>query len=159
MGTDGCSVPTFGAPIRAFAQAYAALADPRRVPEEAGGAHAAALIRLRDAMIAHPENVSGEGELVTTVMRVGAGAFVCKSGAEGLFCLGVPDAGIGLAIRIADGSFRAHQEVLISALRQLNLITNAQATAIVAADPPQLRNHNGRHVGDIRACFEMELAG
>ena len=158
MGTDGCSVPTFGAPIRTFAQAYAALAAPDRVPAGAGGAHACALNRLREAMIAHPENVSGEGELVTTVMRVGEGAWVCKSGAEGLFCLGLPEAGIGLAIRIADGSFRAHQEVLISALQQLDLISEAQVEAIQAADPPQLRNHNGRLVGEIRASFQLELA-
>jgi L-asparaginase II len=159
MGTDGCSVPTFGTTIRAFAQSYAALADPSRVPDEAGGRHAPALNRLRHAMIAHPENVSGEGELVTTVMRVGAGDFVCKSGAEGLFCLGVPEAGIGLAIRIADGSFRAHQEVLISALRQLGLINEAQVAAITAADSPEIRNHNGRLVGEIRACFTLETAG
>ena len=34
LGTDGCSLPTFGAPVRAFATAYAALAAPERVPPE-----------------------------------------------------------------------------------------------------------------------------
>ena len=32
LGTDGCSLPTFGAPVRAFATAFAALAAPERVP-------------------------------------------------------------------------------------------------------------------------------
>ena len=155
LGTDGCSVPTFGASIGAFARSYAALAAPERVPEEFGGNHAAALDRLRAAMIAHPQNVSGKDSLVADVMEVGEGAFVCKSGAEGLFCLGVPEAGIGIAVRIADGSFRAHGVVLCETLRQLGLATDAQIEAILARDNPELRNHNKIHVGDIRAAFEL----
>ena len=155
MGTDGCSVPTFGTSIRAFATAFTALADPHRVPDGAGKEHAEALDRLRAAMIAFPENVSGHHALVAEVMRIGNGAFVCKSGAEGLFCLGVPERGIGLAIRIADGSFRAHGVVLASALEQLGLATPEQAEAIRTVESPQLRNHNGRLVGEIRAAFRM----
>jgi L-asparaginase II len=155
IGTDGCSVPTFGAPIRAFATAFAALADPHRVPEDAGKRHAEALDRLRSAMIAFPENVSGQQSLVASVMRIGNGAFVCKSGAEGLFCLGVPSRGIGLAIRIADGSFRAHGVVLASALEQLGLATPEQIHAIRNVESPELRNHNGRLVGGVRSAFNM----
>lgn len=153
LGTDGCSVPTFGTSIAAFARSYAALAAPERVPAEFGGNHAVALDRLRAAMIAHPQNVSGKDSLVADVMEVGEGAFVCKSGAEGLFCLGVPEVGIGIAIRIADGSFRAHAVVLCETLRQLGLATDAQIESILARDTPELRNHNKIHVGDIRAAF------
>lgn len=155
LGTDGCSVPTFGTSIRAFATAFSALADPRRVPEDAGGRHAEALDRLRAAMIAFPENVSGQHALVAEVMRIGNGAFVCKSGAEGLFCLGAPERGIGLVIRIADGSFRAHAVVLCSALEQLGLATPEQIQAILAADSPELHNHNGMLVGEIRPAFRL----
>jgi L-asparaginase II len=153
IGIDGCSVPTFGTPVRAFATAFTALADPSRVPDDAGGRHAVALDRLRAAMIAFPENVSGHHALVAEVMRIGNGAFVCKSGAEGLFCLGVPERGIGLAIRIADGSYRAHAVVLSAALEQLGLATPEQIQAILAVENPEIRNHNGMLVGDIRAAF------
>lgn len=156
IGTDGCSVPTFGTAVRAFATAFSALADPHRVPDDAGKKHAEALDRLRAAMIGYPENVSGHHSLVAKVMRIGDGAFVCKSGAEGLFCLGVPDRGIGLAIRIADGSYRAHGVVLAAALDQLGLATPEQVEAIRIAENPELRNHNGRLVGEIRAAFSIE---
>lgn len=155
IGTDGCSVPTFGTSIRAFATAFTALADPSRVPADAGGRHAVALDRLRAAMIAFPENVSGHHALVAEVMRIGNGAFVCKSGAEGLFCLGVPERGIGLAIRIADGSYRAHPVVLCAVLEQLGLATPEQIEAILAVENPELRNHNGMLVGGIRAAFSL----
>lgn len=156
LGTDGCSVPTFAAPVRAFAQSYAALAAPERTPEGAGRQYADALNRLREAMIAFPENVSGVGALVATIMRAGGGDFVCKSGAEGLICIGVPEAGLGIAIRVADGSFRSHAPIVVSTLEQLGLIRPEQSDAILTAHSTQLRNHNGRHVGDIRAAFELQ---
>jgi L-asparaginase II len=155
LGTDGCSVPTFAAPVRAFAQSYAALAAPERVPDGTGKQYAAALNRLREAMIAFPENVSGVGSLVASIMRAGGGDFVCKSGAEGLLCIGIPATGYGIAIRVADGSFRAHPFIAISVLQQLNLIRDDQVDAILAKHSPELRNHNGRHVGDIRAAFTL----
>jgi L-asparaginase II len=74
LATDGCGLPTFGAPIRAFAAAYATLAAPDDAPMDQGGEHASALCRLRDAMTAHRENVAGDGQLVTDLMRLSDGA-------------------------------------------------------------------------------------
>jgi len=156
IGTDGCSVPTFAAPICAFAQSFATLASPERAPDGAGNQYASELNRLREAMIAFPENVSGVGSPVATIMHAGAGRYVCKSGAEGLICIGVPEAGLGIAIRIADGSYRALVSVVVSTLQQLRLIDSDQIDAILTANTTQLRNHNGRHVGDIRAAFELQ---
>jgi L-asparaginase II len=90
LGIDGCSLPTFGGSTRAFATSYAALAAPERVPAGAGKEHAAALNRLREAMIAHPANVSGDGRDSTDLMEVAEGRIVAKGGAEGLFCFGLP---------------------------------------------------------------------
>ena len=157
LGTDGCSVPTFAAPISAFAQSYATLAAPEQAPDGTGNQYAETLNRLRAAMIAYPENVSGVGSLVASIMHAGAGDFVCKSGAEGLMCIGVPAAGLGIAIRVADGSYRAHPVAVVSVLEQLGLIRSEQTDAILMAHPTQIRNHNGRHVGDIRAAFELTM--
>ena len=153
LATDGCSVPTFGTAIRGFALAFAALAAPESAPAGAGLEHAATLNRLREAMISAPANVAGEGELVTTLMRAGGGEIVAKSGAEGLICLGIPKKQIGVAIRIADGSFRAHPAVVLDVLRQLKLVEAPIIDSIAGAHSLQLRNHNGIHVGDIRAAF------
>lgn len=155
LATDGCSVPTFGAPVRAFAVAYAALAAPEQTPTGAGREHAAALNRLRAAMTAHPENVAGTGELVTDLMAVSGGRIVAKSGAEGLICLAIPERGLGVAIRIADGSFRAHPTVVAAVLEQLDLIEPAVVAEILARHRPVVRNHNGWHVGEIRPAFRL----
>jgi L-asparaginase II len=155
LGTDGCSLPTFGAPLRAFATAYAALAAPERVPRGAGRAHAVALARLRAAMTAHPENVSGHGELVTDLMALSDGRVVAKSGAEGLICLAVPERELGIAIRVLDGSFRAHPVVVVAALAQLGILDPAIRDALLARHSPELRNHNGRLIGEIRPVFRL----
>jgi L-asparaginase II len=156
IGTDGCSLPTFGAPVRAFATAFAALAAPDRVPEGAGRKHAAALHRLRTAMTAHPETVAGHGHFVTDLMATSGGRIAAKSGAEGLICLAVPERGLGIAIRVLDGSFRVHPDITLEALAQLDILDAPTRDAILARHSPELRNHNGRLVGEIRPAFHLE---
>jgi L-asparaginase II len=157
-GTDGCSLPTFGAPMRAFATAYAALAAPEQVPAGNGREHAAALDRLRAAMIAHPENVAGHGQLVTDLMALSDGRIAAKSGAEGLICLAVPERDLGIAVRVTDGSFRTHAAVTVATLEQLGVLDVPTGDAILERHSPQLRNHNGRVVGEIRPVFELVRA-
>lgn len=158
LGTDGCSLPTFGLTVRDFATSWAALAVPEQVPAQYGGNHAAALNRLRNAMMAHPENVAGEGELVTNLMAFGEGRIVAKSGAEGLFCVGIPEKGLGLAIRVDDGSYRSHQVIVVSILEQLKVAWPELVERLTAADNSELRNHNNRLVGELRASFELAFA-
>ncbi len=148
-------ITTGGTLVLGFSLAFAALAAPDAAPARAGREHAAALNRLREAMISAPVNVAGEGELVTTLMQVGGGEIVAKSGAEGLICLGIPKRQIGIAIRVADGSFRSHPAIVLAVLQQLDLVDEAIIAAIAAAHSLEQRNHNGRHVGDIRATFSF----
>ena len=156
LGTDGCSLPTFGAPLRAFAAAFAALAAPERAPLGAGREHADALNRLRAAMTAQPENVSGHGHFVADIMAMSDGRVAAKSGAEGLICLAVPERELGIAIRVLDGSFRAHPDVTLETLNQLDILDAPTRAAILARHTPELRNHNRRLVGEIRPAFTLQ---
>ncbi len=155
LGIDGCSLPTFGGSIRAFATSYAALAAPERVPAGAGREHAAALNRLREAMIAHPENVSGDGRDSTDLMAVAEGRIVAKGGAEGLFCFGLPEQGLGVAIRILDGSSRAHAGVAMAVLEQLDLVPGRVIEEFRRRHPAVIINHNGMEVGDVRSVVQL----
>jgi L-asparaginase II len=84
-------------------------------------------------------------------------ARVAKSGAEGLLCLAVPQRGLGVAIRLLDGSFRAHAVVTCRVLDDLNLVPAEVTRAIIEQDDPRILNHNGRHVGDLRASFALDV--
>lgn len=149
VAIDGCSLPTFGGRLSDFARAWAHLAAPT--------AHAAALTRLRSAMISHPENVAGEGMLDTDLIRAGRGALVAKTGAEGLICLALPERGLGVAIRIADGSFRALRVVVEATLRALGAVDEATLATILPVEDRELRNHNKLLVGEIRATSALRV--
>ena len=68
-------------------------------------------------MRAHPEYVGGERSEVTGLMRAVPGLLV-KDGAEGVYAAALPD-GRAVAVKVADGGFRAGQAVLVAALRAL----------------------------------------
>ncbi len=87
LATDGCGVVSFGVPLRGLALAFARLADPSGVEDPP---LRAALERIRDAMMAHPELVGGERRsLDTSLMRAAPGALVSKGGAEGVQAVAV----------------------------------------------------------------------
>jgi L-asparaginase II len=148
LATDGCSLPTFGTTLHAFARAYAALSTPR--------SHDDAVVRLRAAMVAHPENVAGPGTFNTDLMQVAGDVLFAKSGAEGLICIGVPSHGLGIAIRIADGDFRAHPVVAGEVLRQLGVLSDSALDRLRQLHDPIIYNHNRRVVGEIRPAFTLD---
>ncbi|HRA48997.1 MAG TPA: asparaginase [Thermomicrobiales bacterium] len=147
LATDGCSLPTFGNTLHAFARSWAELAVPTK--------HAAALNRLRAAMIAEPQNVSGKDTLVTNLMAMGDGKIVAKSGAEGLICLGFPELGLGVAIRVLDGSFRAHPVLVAAVLEHFKVLPPAAVARIVTDADRTIYNHNRRVVGHRQAAFQL----
>jgi L-asparaginase II len=86
MGTDGCSIPTFGIPLQQLALAFAKVATGVGLSTE----RAAAAARLRRAVASVPFYVAGSGRFDTRVMqRLGERVF-CKVGAEGVFCAAFP---------------------------------------------------------------------
>ena len=156
LAPDGCSVPTFGASMHAFAVAYATLAAPDRAPADAGREHAAALNRLREAMAGHPAHIAGPGELDTDLIAVTKGRIIAKLGAEGLLCLAIPERGLGIAIMILDGSQRARGAVALSALGQLDLLKPAEAKELRTRQDPTVTNFNGWRVGELRPAFALD---
>jgi L-asparaginase II len=158
LGTDGCSLPTFAGSIAAFATGYAILANAVTGSTNDEIPHREALARLGAAMVAHPENVSGHGQLVTDLMIVGEGRIVAKSGAEGLLCFGLPDAGLGVAIRLLDGSYRSHAVIAARVLQELDAVPASAITELLRRHDLRIFNHNRRHVGDHRAVFSLTHA-
>jgi L-asparaginase II len=133
--SDGCGVVCFALPLVTIAAMYARL--PGLLP------------RQYAAMRSHPEMVAGDRDLDTELMRALEGA-VAKGGAEGLGCVGLPAAGIGIAVRAEDGAERAVAPALIDVLSQL-LGWERPPDALVGFAQPTLRNSPGDVVGFLRA--------
>jgi L-asparaginase II len=153
LATDGCSAVNPALPLVAMARGYARMAVARRA---GGDRRETALARIRDAMAAHPEMVAGEGRFCTALMRVTEGRLVTKTGAEGLQCVAIPARGLGVAVRVKDGTRRAVAPALVPWLRSLGLVSESEAERLAEFARPALTNHRGLPVGTLDAC---ELPG
>jgi len=143
---DGCSVPTFAIPLDRLAVAFARLGTGAGLPAER--AHAAA--RLRAAVASHPLLVAGPGRFDTRVIEAcGARAFV-KTGAEGVLCAALPDAGLGVAVKADDGAHRASEVAMAHLLRAFLADLPGAADAVLAdLAAPAISNWRGIVTGGI----------
>jgi L-asparaginase II len=123
VGVDGCGIPVHGLPLRALATMYARAATTEDD----------SLRRAVDAMRAQPYLVGGRERDDTAIMET-APDLVAKEGAEALDCVGSSAAGLGVAVKIADGGHRAVGPATTSVLDQLGLLS---ATARRRLRPPK----------------------
>jgi L-asparaginase II len=94
--------------------------------------------------------VAGRGRFDTEVMSLLGGRVFTKSGAEGVFCAALPEAGLGLAVKADDGAGRAAQVMIAALIRRFGGFdeeTNARLMRFVS---PRLSNWNGAEVGLLR---------
>jgi L-asparaginase II len=150
IGIDGCGVPVFYLPIYNMALAYARLAVPQKGQWDEDEA---AIRKIRDAMIAYPEIVSGTGRIDLLVSQITKGRIIAKIGADAVYCLASVEAGVGITFKIEDGSYRAINPAVIGILKRLDLITKAEHEQLLEKFPPILRNHRGDQIGVIETVF------
>ncbi len=108
-GVDGCSAAAVATPLRSMAVAWARL----------GGDPDPALRVMREAMMSNPEMVAGDDRIDTRLMRGWPGRIVVKIGADGVFGAALPELGLGVALKVADGDLRAAGLALVHVLRQV----------------------------------------
>jgi len=120
LARDDCGSPTCFMQLSQIATLYAKLASGDNLDME----------RILRAMTYYPELVSGEGQFDTELMRLTEGEVISKSGAEGVQCLGRVGQGMGIAIKVMDGSKRAKYATAIQLLRQLGWITPTVSDAL-----------------------------
>ncbi len=147
---DGCSVPTWALPLRHLAYGFACVADPdASLPP----AVATAVKTLTDAVAKHPFMVAGTNQCCTDVMTVlGKKAFV-KGGAEAMYLAALPAYGIGIAIKVDDGSARAVNVILLRLLEKVGALSAQDKHALMCHYQPSITNCNGYTVGSVTAVF------
>ncbi|GED69942.1 asparaginase [Brevibacillus reuszeri] len=152
-GIDGCGVPNFSIPLHKLALVFAKLANPDKVEPLS---LRQAIKRITHAMLQHPEMISGTNDFCTELMRVGNGKIIAKGGAEGVYCLGLPHRGIGIAIKVEDGNWRAATPAAVEVLKQLGELTLQEEAALKAFHTPVIENRKGEVVGSIEPFFQLK---
>jgi L-asparaginase len=117
---DDCGAPTYSIKLSQMAHLYAQLASGNNLDLE----------RIVRAMIYYPKMIAGEGAFDTELMRLTEGELVSKSGAEGIQCVGRVGQGMGLAIKVIDGSKRAKYATALHVLRSMGWIVPSIAETL-----------------------------
>jgi len=149
IGVDGCGAPVFAVPLHAMATLYARLVTADGVDLMSAG-----MRRAVEAMRREPYLLAGRDRIDTALMQR-VDTLVVKSGAEGLVCAGILDRGLGVAVRIDDGSARATGPALIRALHLLEVVGNEEVEALEGFARPAVLG-GGRPVGALTSAFAFD---
>lgn len=145
FGIDGCSAPNHAVTLHGMARAMAFFA----AAQEGGDTRQDAAARLRNAMMAYPELVAGEGRACTELMRACGGRVALKTGAEAFFIAIIPEKKLGVALKIADGTTRGAEAAIAAVLVKLGVLDPAHPAAQKFMTP-KIRNWDGLVTGAIR---------
>jgi L-asparaginase II len=147
-GVDGCAAPNFAIPLGAFSHALAQFADPQNLSPE----RRRAMRRIFAAMTAHPELVAGTGRVCTALIRAGRGRVAVKTGAEGVYAAVVPERGLGIALKIDDGTGRAAETAIAFVLERMDLLDRDAVRDLIHAP---VRNTRDAMTGERRPAAAL----
>ncbi|MEO6913062.1 MAG: asparaginase, partial [Candidatus Baltobacteraceae bacterium] len=145
LGIDGCGIPVFATPARNAALAFMRFATL----EEIDPHDARALLVVREAMVAHPQYVSGTGQFDTVLMQTLGDTIAAKGGAEGVHCTAIISGGLGLALKIVDGSARARAPAVLACLAELGAVDRTAMTKLDEFAHPIVYNRATQPVGEV----------
>jgi L-asparaginase II len=148
FGIDGCSAPNPATTVHGLARAMAWFASAH----DRGDRQSRAAVRLREAMMQHPDLVAGEGRACTALMRAMQGRAAIKTGAEAVFVAILPEKRLGVAVKIADGATRASECVVTALLVGLGVLDEAHPAALTYMNAP-IRNRRGLVTGTINPAM------
>lgn len=151
VGIDGCGVPTFALPISQVARLYAFLA----LGNNEIGLFSEAFGRIADAMKANPRMINGDKEFCTELITNTNGRVIGKVGAEGIYCIAVPEKQLGICIKISDGNERGVYPVATHLLKELGVLSDIAMEKLEKWIQPPLKNHKGKLIGHTIPVFDI----
>ncbi len=153
LAKDGCGVPVFGIPIDRMAYAYSLFgcsdldSDLRYCFDT-----------VQEAITTHPKMVAGTGRFNTKLMEVMGKKVVAKGGAQGVLSFGIPAHGLGVTIKVEDGDNKQTGPIAVEVLKQLDILTDREASELEREHYPQIKNARGEQVGETRPCFTLNFS-
>lgn len=148
MGVDGCTLPAPALSVGDTAVAMARFASGRVSSPK----RAEAVRTIRQAIRRYPQYMSGTDQPADLVARATDGAVLLKTGAEGFLIALLPEQGLGVALKMADGGARARVLALLHLLRHLGLLDARAARELAGLMEPVVHDSAGTPVGRICAC-------
>jgi len=111
---DDCGAPTLFLKLIEMSKLYSHLSSSDN----------AELEQISRAITTNPIMISDNNKFDTEIIKASHGQVIGKGGAEGIQCLCKVNEGIGLALKVEDGSRRAKHAVSLHLLKQLEWISD-----------------------------------
>jgi len=111
---DDCGAPTLYLKLLEMSKLYSLLSSSEN----------AELEQISRAITTNPLMISDNNKFDTEIIKASHGQVIGKGGAEGIQCLCKVNEGIGLALKVEDGSKRAKHAVSLHLLKQLEWISD-----------------------------------
>ena len=111
---DDCGAPTL----------YLKLIEMSKLYSQLSSSENAELEQISRAITTNPIMISDNNKFDTEIIKASHGQVIGKGGAEGIQCLCKINEGIGLALKVEDGSKRAKHAVSLHLLKQLEWISD-----------------------------------
>jgi L-asparaginase II len=150
IGIDGCAAPNYAIPLSHLARGMARLGTQEKMPAQ----RAEAARRILAAWKAHPLLVSGTGRACADLIEASRSRAVVKTGAEAVFMAVLPDQGLGVALKIDDGTTRAAETTIAKVLTLLE-VADAAAPQVAKHLNPPIKNWRGDVVGERRTTAAL----
>lgn len=154
IGIDGCSAPVHALPLSNMATGFARLANSSSLPLP----YKNAADSIFSAMNEQPEMVAGTGGFCTELIRKTNGKLVGKIGAEGVYCVGVKDKNLGIAIKVESGNMAMLPPIAVAVLEQLDLLSGEELLRLGSYRRVDNLNDIKTIVGHISPVFSLNLS-
>ncbi len=153
IGVDGCGVPVHGMPLYNAALAFAKFTHSDDLQIDVKNA----CDRIFRSMNNAPEMVAGTDGFCTELIKNTNGKLIGKLGADGVYCVAVKGADMGIAIKIEDGNYtRAVAPVVMRCLEDLGVLTLEEIKALERFRGEDLKNSLGNTIGQVKPVFHLD---
>ncbi len=150
IGVDGCGVPVYAVPFYTIATSYLRLSQPELIKD----------ISLRNAVennmnILHkyPNMIAGK-DIICSILT-SSPDLIGKSGALGVYAIGIRSLGLGIAAKIIDGSHDEFAAIVLQVFDQLGYHDSRITEKIKEAYSDIILNDNREEVGFRKAVFRL----
>ena len=153
IGIDGCGVPVFAVPLKNIAVAFKNLARPEMMPDEKLGAAAARFVPMVNA---NPVMLRGTNFLCGNINR--DRNLIGKGGAMGVYGVALKEEGLGISLKLADGTESMWPFLLAGIFREIGYSKQETQDMLLGFNNGIIKNDNGIIVGEAKPVYELKKA-
>jgi L-asparaginase II len=152
-GVDGCSAPIFAFPVFNQAVAYKNLVYPNQFDE----ATQKACKLMIDAIVEYPMMIAGHKRYCSDLMRLSEGKLIGKTGADGIYSIGVCEQALGICIKVDDGKMGPQYNIAQSIVEQLQILPQSANQELESYVHFENKNFGGMVTGETKVSTLLNL--